>query len=312
MPEDAIPKKAPPESDASTQSVFTDMNYQVAPSSKASSSNVEMKPKVPIWVIVLGGLGAIIGASVGKADPIAGMIVAFFGFTAGFIFFKTTKGDQKKYIPAGAIMFGHAGWYLFSIVALGAEVPNFGFALPEALLCLAASCVLVYFPHLILILTFTVYHVVLGVMSINALTIPNLEKDMRVALVLHLFLRLGALIAMYSAWITILLENKSATKEKKYGEDVKPKLPKTNYRLPIGIGFSLIFISFNAYFVFVSSIQKDAVSNNNTQPFPQNNMQPFPQNNTQFLPQKGNFSPPFSKGAGSSMGQIGKGVPFKK
>lgn len=159
------------------------------------------KPSPAIQAVGIGA--AIIGAVLGRWVGLPMLIVAVLGAAVAVPLYFLTSGRRRIMVGAGGVQAGHALWMLLGAILLAAGVIQGLSPSPlifvEAGLFLAGAILVVLLPSLAVIIPLTVYQVVACVFNVITLT-QRPPEDMAKALVLHIVLRVFAVVLMFKAY----------------------------------------------------------------------------------------------------------------
>jgi hypothetical protein len=194
------------------QEDLAEADDEVTPRSRAAATdsvskkpdNVPKKPHPALQAlgIAAGCLGAVIGSVAGFSM----LIVAVFAALVGVPLYYLTSGRRRRMVPAVAIQAGQALWMLLGAVLIAARVVQVNAVAINVLnfvdfgVYLGLAFLLVLLPNLPMIIFLTVYQAIYFVLNLLALTMPEVTPEFRKALVLHLFLRVLAVGAMYMGY----------------------------------------------------------------------------------------------------------------
>jgi predicted Zn finger-like uncharacterized protein len=163
----------------------------------------EASKKPPLAVQIVGIIGGIGGAILGRTVGLPVLIVVVLAAMVGTPLYFLTSGARRRMVFAGALQGGHALWILVGVVLIAAgTVPGVSVdpvVVIEAVLFFAGAILVVLLPYLPVIILMTVYQTV-G-LAFNVMTLSRgVPVELRKALFLHMFLRVLAVAMMFLAY----------------------------------------------------------------------------------------------------------------
>jgi len=156
------------------------------------TEDAQQPPKQSVLAMIFGGIGALIGVVVGRYAGFALVIPAAFGLMVGWILSMTVPATSKPVVPASAIQAGHGLWMLLGMVLLS----MFGLNLIECAAMIGGAIWLAYSPSVIIVALLICYQAVGIVINGMAFAEATRNTDIHKALMVHLFLRLAAVVTM--------------------------------------------------------------------------------------------------------------------
>ena len=198
------PPPLPPSASTDFISGLPTFKSQAAARAERENKVKETPKKPPVIAQVVGVIAAIIGAVIGRLAWLPVLIVVGFATVVGLPLYFLTSGARRRMVFAGALQAGHALWMLLGAFLLargampGVSVDPLVFI--QAILLFAGAIVVVFLPYLPVIIVMTVYQSAWLLINVTTLAQGGLPRDIRIALFLHLFLRVLGIAMMFLAY----------------------------------------------------------------------------------------------------------------
>lgn len=163
---------------------------------------------------VAGIVGGLVGVGVGQYAACALLVPGGVALVIGLTLAAFLQMPRKAFAAAVAIPVGHATWMLVAMILLKAFDPVF---VAEALALLLLPWLLLFTPPLIVAIPLALYQVV-GLV-VNAMALAELPggSEMHKAIVVHIFLRVCTLGAMW--WAVVIWYTTEHEPVRRYGRD---------------------------------------------------------------------------------------------
>jgi len=188
-----------------------DFRDKESPRRRRGAMDVELEEKAkeapkkpPLATQIVAAIAAVIGAIIGRLAWMPVLIVVGFATVVGVPLYFLTSGARRRMVFAGALQAGHALWMLLGAILLaGGAVPGVSvdpLVYIQAILLFAGAILVVFLPYLPVIIVMTVYQSAWFIINVTTLAQGGLPRDVRIALFLHLFLRVLGIAMMFLAY----------------------------------------------------------------------------------------------------------------
>jgi WD40 repeat protein len=240
----ATPPPLPPSTDiTSGLPEFHSLNEDLF--SRRGKEKKQGAKKPPVAAQIVGVIGAIAGAALGRVVGIPMLIAVVLAALVGTPLYFLTTGARRRMVFAGALQAGHALWMLLGAALIAAgNAPGIvlnPLLVVEGIFYLGGAILVVFLPYLPVIILMTVYQVAGLTMNAMNLAHGGLPPEFRNALFLHMFLRALAIAMMFLAYF-----EKPKDEERKPRNDFTPddsfdEPARTQLQRPKEVPLGLIF-----------------------------------------------------------------------
>ncbi len=164
-------------------------------------------PKLSMLALLGGGLGAAVGLAVGPYAGLSLLIPAGFALLVGWALSKAVPAPNKPMVPASAVQAGQGLWMLLGMVLLG----QVNLTLIDCAVLLLGALGLAFWPSVVVVALLICYQAVGLVSNGVGFAEATLNTPVHKALLVHLVLRVTAIILMVAGLIKIRKEKTLAT-----------------------------------------------------------------------------------------------------